>query len=32
MRFRIATLMGLLLSFAVLSRAAEETPLLAHRR
>src|SRR5947208_14289524 len=30
MRFRMAILIGLLATFAVTSRAAEETPLLAH--
>src|SRR5260370_5810969 len=30
MRFRIAILIGVLLSFAGIARAAEETPLLAH--
>ena len=30
MRFRIAVLIGILLAFAALSGAAEETPLLAH--
>ena len=30
MRFRIAILIGLLLAFAGMSGAAEETPLLAH--
>src|SRR5260370_18145041 len=30
MRFRIAILIGILLAFAAVSGAAEETPLLAH--
>jgi len=30
MRFRMATLIGVLLAFAAMSRAAEEAPLLAH--
>ena len=30
MRFRIAILIGILLAFASVSGAAEETPLLAH--
>ena len=30
MRFRIAILIGILLAFATVSGAAEETPLLAH--
>ena len=30
MRFRIAMLIGILLAFATVSGAAEETPLLAH--
>ncbi|MCU1318238.1 MAG: hypothetical protein JWN63_3560, partial [Candidatus Acidoferrum typicum] len=30
MRFRMAILIGILLAFTAASRAAEETPLLAH--